>query len=78
MDGKSADDDEGIANMINDDFINQAKVLLSDDADYTQILDILKRLTETKLDSLNIFSIIPIDKTSVLTMFTKLNVNKSS
>ena len=32
-----------------------AKVLLSDDADYTQTLDILKRFTDTKLDSSNIY-----------------------
>ena len=78
VNGESADDDEGIANMFNDYFINLSKALLSDDKDYTRTLDILKSFTETKLNSSNIFSIKPIDETSVFTMLTKLNVNKSS
>ena len=78
VNGKSADSDEGIANMFNDYFINLAKALLADDAEYTQALDILKNFTETKLDSSNILSIKPIDETSIFTMFTKLNVHESS
>ena len=76
--GETVHDAEDISNMFNDYFVNLSKALLSDNAEYTHTLDILKCFTRTKLGPSHEFSIKPITETEVFTMLSQLNINKSA
>ena len=78
MNGDSVTDNEDIANVFNDYFINLSENLLSDIAEYKQTLDTPKCFMRSKLDSSSHFCIKPFNETTVFTMLTKLNVNKSA
>ena len=78
VNGQTVNEDGDMANMFNDFFIDLSRSLLSENTEYSNTLHILKNFTQAKLRPSDEFCIRPIDETSVFSMLTKLNVNKSA